>query len=120
MFDCVWRCPPHICVVFFLVLFALCCRFLWIVHCPAVFSNVYHRITHTQRNQLLYVFSMNVTADFKRSRNVWFHNLGLTDKTFYDVKRKWKMSSLQDIRQTLGHTSVRILIEPHLLCSNKK
>lgn len=47
--------------------------------------------------------SMNST-DFKHSEKVWFHNVGLTNKIFYDEKRKWNMSNLKNIRETLGHS----------------
>ncbi|XP_052077945.1 probable methyltransferase-like protein 24, partial [Mytilus californianus] len=48
--------------------------------------------------------SMN-TSDFKRGNLIWFHKLGLSDKSGIYGKNKWKVSTLQDIFAELNHTS---------------
>ncbi|XP_071125468.1 uncharacterized protein [Mytilus edulis] len=41
--------------------------------------------------------------------NIHFHRIGLINKrNFYDFKRKWNMTTLDDIRTTLGHAARKI------------
>jgi len=52
------------------------------------------------------------TTDFQRSSHIWFHDVGLLDKKdFFYKERNWTLSTLTDIREDLGHISVKILIK---------
>ncbi|XP_052104869.1 probable methyltransferase-like protein 24 [Mytilus californianus] len=47
-------------------------------------------------------------TDFRRAGHIWFHNLGLGNKTEIYRKDKWKISTLKDIYSDLGHKSTTV------------